>query len=161
MAMIFKLADIRRKFGKRRIPEPSLADIYTIDPYERALPFYSVIPASKDPRTVLLTFAENGAYRLLSDAIWQGCGTLRRGDLDGWAEHFGIPATQMVAFVEKFISVGLLVERGGRLIQMELREQYVATSRANSAKGDNRQSESKGSTASNGDYNEDDPCRPF
>jgi hypothetical protein len=161
MAQIFKLTDVRRKRGKRRMPEFSSDDLYKIDPFERPLPFYSVIPslASKDPRLGQLTFHEKGAYRLLCDAIWHGCGTLRRSDLASWAEHLGIPANELADFVEKIISVGLLVERGSRLIQLELREQYVATSRANSAKGDSRQQNK--SDDGHGDYDEDDLSRPF
>jgi len=128
---MFDVAAIKRKQGKRKVAELPKHDRFT--PFERPLPYYSIIPEKKwqDERYLQLNRQEKGDFSLLVDALWQGCGSIRRDDVSQLAIDFEIPAVELRALVNKLLKVGLLVEKQGRLVQQELRNQYRYVCSAN------------------------------
>lgn len=130
---MFNLTEVRRKSGKRKVTPPD--NIFDFNPFtERKLPFYSVVPENRqarDERWKLLTRQERGDFLQLVDWLWVGGGAIRVSDAADVAANIGIPPGEFEALIRRLVEVGYLVEHSGRLVQPELRTQYLATLHAN------------------------------
>ena len=134
---MFDLSVIKRKIGKRaHVP---LLDDDNFSPFDSPLPYYSIVPKQKweDPRFLQLSRIERGDFCLLVDFLWQWCATIKMSDIPQLSDLLGASESEVEKLVNKLLSLGLLVEQQGRLVQPELRRQYRETTRSNqNKKGD-------------------------